>query len=492
MERYCIAFSPKPDTWADEIVKHVTELPFQCVNVLGQGMNCTIHSISHTEDMEEQEEEEEEEEKQEEEGEPYDPDWEHNYFGLNDTVKTIDNDEDSFDSDSMFSPHEEEEEWASVEKDGTTKSTSSHKTHKCVTTMSPMGTVEVVAKKFTDLESRCFEGVDPVANTTHVMSHEMYIPWLVQQENPIHTRDIQQRITLNTACFSEFVSESLCHILITDLVAKQITPHVVMAFRALECQDRGYLLQERINSTIHEFLEQTPDVDARGMASLYLQTFATLHVLQNTCGFKHADLHVNNLFIKKIDTNMRWKGEKLHTATHFTYDLGDGVKFTLPNIGYIVKIGDFGCSSIDIFGRRIQRLDKNMDRNEPRWGDQSMKLNHPGHDGQFLLGCPPFAQDSWRAKDPNTKEILTRLRAAAQGPHGKITFALSRPAIGHVSDVHPLDVLKQVFLHAPPTFADFTEPPQNTTTLCLTDAQDLSTVAPRKAPKRRRRTRASI
>jgi hypothetical protein len=502
MERYCIAFPSKPDTWEDEIIKHVTELPFYCVNLLGKGANASVHSICHEpeedegededededEDEGDEEEEEEEEEDEEEEKDAYDPDWEHNYFGLNDLVKTVDNDEDSEESCTTSSSGSEDEdaEWSTVQKDGSTRATT--QPHECVTTRSPMGTVEVVAKKFVNLtrNSLCYEGVDSVTNKLTVCAPMEYLDWLVEQKNPIQTREIQHRITANSACFNGFVSESLCHVLVTDLVAKSVTPHVVMAFRALQCRDTGYLLQERINSTIEEFLEETPGVDAGGMASLYLQAFVTLHVLQDSCNFKHADLHTDNLFIKEIDEDMEWKGVKLKGASHFSYNLGD-VTLTVPNIGYIVKIGDFGCATLDAFGHRIQTLDSNVKK--PRWGDTNTKLNHVGYDGQFLMGSPPFDQHSWRAKDAPTQEVLTRLRKCAQGPNGKLTWALCRPAQGHVSDVAPLDVVKQVFVQNPPSFADFTNTPTDTTrVVCLTDVADLSTTHPRK-PKRRRRTR---
>ena len=406
-------------------------------------------------------------------------------------MKTVDNDEE--DSESCTSQEsdieDEDAEWSTVQKDGTTRAT--NQPHECVTTLSPMGMVEVVAKKFTKLQqtSLCYEGVDSVTNKLIVCAAMEYMDWLVTQENPIKTREVYQRITSNSACFSPFVSESLCHILITDLVAKNITPHVVMAFRALECGDTGYLLQERINSTIDEFLEETPGVDAAGMASLYLQAFVTLHVLQDTCNFKHADLHANNLFIKQIDDDMEWKGVKLKDASHFSYNLGGDLTLTVPNLGYIVKIGDFGCATLDAFGHRIQTLGTPGIKDEPRWGDRNAKLNHVGYDGQFLMGSPPFDQQSWRAKDAPTLEVMTRLRKCAQGPNGKLTWALCRPAQGHVSDVAPLDVVKQVFVHNPPTFADFTKTPTDTTgVVCLTDLTDLSTTQPRK-PKRRRRTR---
>ena len=478
----------------------MNELPFECVNILGEGANCSVHSIRPRTNSEEEEgrsgedcEEEEEESKN-----PHE-DWVDKYFNLNDIVVTPDEPSESdmeYESDSGdYSSHEDEtsEEWSDVRPDGTTQTAS----HECFMTESPMGTVEVVAKKFYDLkEDVCYEGTNPVTHKTTLESNpERYMEWITSQKEAVETSVLKERITLTSARFSEFVNESLCHILLTDLVAKHLTPHLVMAFRSLECENVGYLLQERIDSTLEETLERDPQIDSRGLASLYLQIFVTLHILQETCGFKHHDLHTDNIFIKKISPTMVWKGERMDQATHFQYILGNGVTLCIPNIGYIVKIGDFGIGSMDAFGRRIQRLDMGTHARQPRWGPWDAKLtNCRGYDGQVLMGVPPFDDVSWRFKDKNTKVIMKRLRVAAQGLNGKLSASKHRPLEGHVSDVPPLDVIQQVFVDNPLVFANFTVTPleeSNPKVITLTNMTELSSATPLKPPKRRRRRKTS-
>jgi Fe-S-cluster containining protein len=495
-----MAFSSDPQKWSEEIVKKMNELPFECVNILGEGANCSVHSIRPRTNSEEEEgrsgedcEEEEEESKN-----PHE-DWVDKYFNLNDIVVTPDEPSESdmeYESDSGdYSSHEDEtsEEWSDVRPDGTTQTAS----HECFMTESPMGTVEVVAKKFYDLkEDVCYEGTNPVTHKTTLESNpERYMEWITSQKEAVETSVLKERITLTSARFSEFVNESLCHILLTDLVAKHLTPHLVMAFRSLECENVGYLLQERIDSTLEETLERDPQIDSRGLASLYLQIFVTLHILQETCGFKHHDLHTDNIFIKKISPTMVWKGERMDQATHFQYILGNGVTLCIPNIGYIVKIGDFGIGSMDAFGRRIQRLDMGTHARQPRWGPWDAKLtNCRGYDGQVLMGVPPFDDVSWRFKDKNTKVIMKRLRVAAQGLNGKLSASKHRPLEGHVSDVPPLDVIQQVFVDNPLVFANFTVTPleeSNPKVITLTNMTELSSATPLKPPKRRRRRKTS-
>ena len=147
MERYCMAFSSDPQKWSEDIVKKMTELPFECVNILGEGANCSVHSLRPRRNPEEGRCEEEEEEDSESHHE--NEDWVDKYFNLNDIVVTSDEPSDS-ESDcepesGEYSSHEDEpsEEWSDVRPDGTTQTA-----HECFMTESPMGTVEVVAKKF--------------------------------------------------------------------------------------------------------------------------------------------------------------------------------------------------------------------------------------------------------------------------------------------------------------------------------------------------------
>jgi hypothetical protein len=472
MERYCQNFEGEVEKW-DDIVKHMETLPFRCVSVLGQGMNCSVHSIASAEAQEE------EASSEESSGE-----WTEDYFRLDD-MKREDSDDSSSDSD--YGSDSESDEWSSVDAEGRTS-----RAQPCVTTESPMGPVEVVAKRFRDVDTDvCYEAKRPGSNVrVHLASSSAkYLRWLTQQPEKMDTGIIKRHISPTTACYNEFVSESLCHILLTDLVAKKLTPHLVMAFRALRHDKDGYLIQERISATIVEELEENPKLTCRDMASLYLQVFVTLHVLQHACGFKHHDLHLDNVFLKRIDDSMKWKGESLKNATHFSYELGDAV-LTVPNCGYIVKIGDFGFSSLNVFGRRIQRMSMHTPKSA-KWGDWDADLaGKRGYDGQVVMGDMPFEEDSWRYEHEPTREFLCRLRTAAQGPDGKLTHGKHRPALGHVSDVTPMEVLQQVFLQDPLPVSDFREAPSDAKVLCLTSVEDLSNQPEAKPAKKRKRRRA--
>lgn len=505
MERYCINFPDDPSEWESKIVHQVDDLPFRCVHVLGQGAHCSVHSVAPLEDAEERKEQSEEDTATSETQSEHeiDPNWSEHYFNLGDVKHREDgiaSGSESSDSEERFSDEEEDsgsstQEWATVEVDG---STHAHRLpHKCVLFDSPMGRVEVVAKRFRDIRHDVYyEATRPGSATRLNIDSDArkYLAWLASQgKERVDTAIIRDHITSTTAAFDKFTGESLCHILLTDLVAKNLTPHVVMAFQALEHCGTGYLVQERITSIIHEELEVCPDLNVTDVASLYLQLFVTLHVLQNACGFLHHDLHADNIFIKRIDDNMTWKGAKMKSATHFSYDLGDGVVLNVPNCGYIIKIGDFGCCSLDIFGRRLKRLEMDTFTKKFKWGAFGTTLEgRHGYDGQLAMGEPPFDADSWRADDKNTLKFFRRLRAAVQGPSGKITAEKHRPAFGHVSDVSPLDVVKQVFVTDPLEFADFRATPDaNATVICLSSVADLSKTPAVSAPKKRKRRRSS-
>lgn len=466
-----LRFANDVETW-DAIVKQMEDLPFRCMNVLGQGVNCSVLSLCPLEEEGSLDESES------------GGDWTDEYFGLGDMHEDS---ESTYSSSAGAESESSSGEWSSADADGST----TKMPHTCLTTQSPMGVVEVVAKKFDNITTDVCYDARRAGSGDRVHIDEdarRYLKWLVAQPEKMDTSIIKKHISPTTAGYSEFVSESLCHILLTDLVVKNITPHVVMAFRALEHENKGYLIQERISSTIVEALEENPKLSCRDMTAMYLQVFVTLHILQDTCGFKHHDLHLDNVFLKRIDDSMVWNGVRMDSATHFSYEL-DGVTLTIPNCGYIVKLGDFGMSSLDVYGRRIQRL--YLNESSSRWGEWTPVLvGRRGYDGQVLVGDLAFDEDSWRFEDEDTRAFLRRLRVAAQGPNGKLTYSKHRPVTGHVSDVPPLDVVQQVFVENPLEVCDFRATPTDAKVMCLGSLANLST-EPVAKPKKRRRRRTS-
>jgi serine/threonine protein kinase len=76
---------------------------------------------------------------------------------------------------------------------------------------------------------------------------------------------------------------------------------------------------------------------------LTIQTIFALAVAQAKLRLVHGDLHDGNVFIKKIDRNTTWKGQTLHDADYFEYNLY-GRSIYVPSCPYLVKIGDYGLS----------------------------------------------------------------------------------------------------------------------------------------------------
>ena len=85
------------------------------------------------------------------------------------------------------------------------------------------------------------------------------------------------------------------------------------------------------------------DIYKNHLDNLAIQTLHAIGVYQAE-KIVHNDLHIGNIFIKKVDDDMVWGGNKVNDATHFEYQI-DGVSIWIPASPYIVKIADwgFGC-----------------------------------------------------------------------------------------------------------------------------------------------------
>ena len=472
MERYANSFPTEVKRWADLIMR-VDTLPFECVDMLGRGEQCSVHALTPRRDLTQHVASEASGSEASEE----ETHWTEDYFKMNDVEGAFSDEESDFE----YGSEDESDEWTNVESKEDSGSGNQRVT---IVTPSPMGSVEVVAKRFEHLDGDvCYVGCDPTTQTQLMLesSSTRYVEWMQAQSRHIQTRVLTEQITDSAACYSGFVSESLAHLLITDLVARGISPHITMAFRALEWNNTGYLVQERISSTLGEVLEADPNLGARELASLYFQTIFTLHMLQQTCSLKHHDLHTDNVFVKVIDESMVWEGQKLKDATHFSYVLGDSVTVYLPNTGYLVKLGDFGEASLNVYGRRIQRLDMETHPKGTGWGTYTSKFEeHEGYDTQVLCGAPPFECDSWRVEDKPTSTFLRHLRRVVQGRKGKLTRSRMRPLPGHVSRVTPFEILRDVFLNTPRPSYDFRTPPpeDGAVVICLGDVGRLSSEPP--------------
>lgn len=238
------------------------------------------------------------------------------------------------------------------------------------------------------------------------------------------------------AGFSGFFNESLCHLLLSELVKHDITPHITVALEALRHKNTGYLLMERVASytlddIIYEVCRGTKDLvcatvlTKETVVNLVFQTLFVLSVLQKTCNFKHHDLHTNNVFIKEIDENTEFRGTRLRDVQFLHYHL-DGHDYFLPNCGLLVKIGDFGMSSLDLHGMRLQRSDMDsFNDNVRKWGTWSSEFVHEeGYDTQLLSSdiprtCKSACRESKREDAREVLEADERENAARGKDDGK-------------------------------------------------------------------------
>lgn len=75
---------------------------------------------------------------------------------------------------------------------------------------------------------------------------------------------------------------------------------------------------------------QNENVSIEVWFNAYFQILAAIHVMQDTLGMAHADLHSDNILVAKIPKGGHWK-----------YQI-DGVDYYVPNLGYQFLINDFG------------------------------------------------------------------------------------------------------------------------------------------------------
>lgn len=76
---------------------------------------------------------------------------------------------------------------------------------------------------------------------------------------------------------------------------------------------------------------------------LYVQLMFALIAMEYSYQIQHNDLHDDNMFFEEITSNTKYNGQYLSKAKYLSYHLF-GKQYYLPNMGYVLKMGDFGLS----------------------------------------------------------------------------------------------------------------------------------------------------
>jgi hypothetical protein len=91
--------------------------------------------------------------------------------------------------------------------------------------------------------------------------------------------------------------------------------------------------------------EDIPDVD-QYFENAMQQTVLALYLFQYYFNGTHADFHPGNVFIKYCDSTL-YDGRPLKDYKEFVYVI-HGNTYRVPNLGFIVKIGDMGHATLNI------------------------------------------------------------------------------------------------------------------------------------------------
>jgi hypothetical protein len=275
-------------------------------------------------------------------------------------------------------------------------------------------------------------------------------------------KEIARHMDETTIRFSDFYHEALTSLMMAQLVAHNLTPHITLVTAAVENRNTGYLVMERVQGTMDDLLnEERAEMQMcnrlltpREIASLFFQSVFGLLTAQRVCAFKHHDLHTGNIFLKAITPATTFNNQVLEGATHFHYHL-DGTDFYLPNCGLVAKLGDFAMASYNVYGKRAQRVDMDAFNDDPgKWGYWNARYDgERGYDTQYLFADVPV--DGRHRKCGELHKFLKLVKKAAMGKTGKVTHKKSRPVAGHVSN-SPADALIQsVFVRQPLPFINF-------------------------------------
>ena len=277
--------------------------------------------------------------------------------------------------------------------------------------------------------------------------------------------DIHGYVSEHTIATTEFLHEAILGQALAEAL-KDKTPHLTATHAAflVERDDQGAILMDRVTCTLHDALKDKHGFRMQGadVAGVYFVILHSLSLAQQVCKLKHHDLHDKNVFIKKITSEMEWRGQKLADATHFKYTVGPDHSFYLPNLGYIAQLADFGLSSAVVDGISIERVDLELigaddsDEEDEAWGEWTPNLHkRRGYDAQVFFSEDPVSSKARLANDNDLADFTEHALECANAGVGRTTD-LGRPSV--VTDLPPDRLLLALYASSGVKY-DFTTAP---------------------------------
>ena len=276
--------------------------------------------------------------------------------------------------------------------------------------------------------------------------------------------DVCQMVVTPTTIESDnSLNEMIVHRAVSMLVEQEITPHVVQCLKGTwyprTLDVRMYL--ERFDFTFCKFADSHNRwFNSDRLAHMLFPVFHVLHVLQTMLKFKHYDLHDENVALTRIEETTTFRGQQLCTYKWFKYNVHDKVYY-VRNLGFLLKLSDFGFASMEYEGKRVGRVDMDEFNDKPeKHGEWTIdwRDNEKGYDIQYFTGdyITPTLKTVCK-RDQQFGKFMREVHKVCRGTQGQVTKN-NRPRKGSVSEMAPSQVIENIFF-GPSSKYDLTQPP---------------------------------
>jgi len=170
---------------------------------------------------------------------------------------------------------------------------------------------------------------------------------------PVIIKKIKKK-NANVGFGSEIYTETVIGAILAEDYNRGESFNFPRLFSSFICNGSAHTISERLSGTIDEFRNiMGRTLTNNDVHNILFQLLAGLHFAQKKYFFMHRDLHPGNFMLQKITPGIKFQGKELSKVKNFTFTI-NGVLYSIPNKGYVVKIIDLGTASIveNIEGKR--------------------------------------------------------------------------------------------------------------------------------------------
>ena len=169
------------------------------------------------------------------------------------------------------------------------------------------------------------------------------------------------------------MSEGLISVIISSLFTDGITPHIPLCFGSSDCDGETIILFENLIAGntepeygdygfitnlqhYHEYAQKNNiKINEEFIDYIVIQILHTIYILQDKFSMIHLDIYLRNIYIKDFNNGNKNKPyfngvifEKKIKYLKYLIPGSDPIYLPFDKFKFIVKVGDFGISTINI------------------------------------------------------------------------------------------------------------------------------------------------